>query len=362
MGKKAKQQTVTNNPFKPAQDDLTQILDQAQQLQEQGQLAQPGFGGTSSLANQLIQKRALLGNPLLQEGQQRGRELLNAQNPAAGIAGQLAQGQFGQQGLPGGRLGGGTQLSNTGAPGAGPVDTALGTLSQTAQGDFVGANPFLNQTFDRAADAVQDRIASQFGQSGRFGGAQQQLLTGRTLNDLSNQIFGGAFQQERQNQLGAAGTLGQLGLGQGQLGLNTELGRGGLQLGGAQLQGSLGAQDLQRQLGAVGLAPGLAGSDFNDLNQLAQLGLREDDVARLQSPFQQLQNRLGIVQPIANAGGSTSQPLFRNSLAGGLGGALSGSQIGSSIAGGLSGGLTGAQGGALGAGIGGVAGLLQLSQ
>jgi hypothetical protein len=75
-------------------------------------------------------------------------------------------------------------------------------VSQTLQGDFLlpDTNPFLQGTFDRAADAVQNRLETQFAGSGRNIGASAPAARDQ-LSGLANQIFGGNFQAERDRQI-----------------------------------------------------------------------------------------------------------------------------------------------------------------
>jgi len=119
-----------------------------------------------------------------------------------GGAGLPPGGSGGQGGKP---QGGGTP---TGAqPSLNPNDLigqSQGLTGQTIRGDFLRpeSNPFLADTFNRAADLTQTRLASQFAGSGRD---QAAALPARSeeLQTLASNIFGGNFQQERNRQVGA---------------------------------------------------------------------------------------------------------------------------------------------------------------
>ncbi len=102
------------------------------------------------------------------------------------------------------------------------LQQASGLNQRTMRGDFLGprSNPFLQETFDvaaqnmgtRYADIVGGGIGGRFGQSGGTGspqemravqGAQGQL--GGQLRGLASDVFGGNYQQERGRQMAAAG-------------------------------------------------------------------------------------------------------------------------------------------------------------
>jgi len=77
-------------------------------------------------------------------------------------------------------------------------------LSRTIQGDFLdpATNPFLQQTFDTAADSVTRRLQSDFAGAGRNLGAGAPAASEQFQN-LAGQIFGGNFQAERDRQISA---------------------------------------------------------------------------------------------------------------------------------------------------------------
>ena len=97
-----------------------------------------------------------------------------------------AQGQFGQVSSP--------QLINQGRD----------LTSSTLAGDYLSpdSNPYLQQTFDRAAQLTQNQLASQFAGAGRNGIA---ALPARSeqLQTLASNIFGGNYQAERNRQMDA---------------------------------------------------------------------------------------------------------------------------------------------------------------
>jgi len=75
---------------------------------------------------------------------------------------------------------------------------------QTVRGDFLdpSTNPFLQQTFNTGADAIQNRLDSQFSGAGRNIGAS--IAPAKAdLSSFANQLFGGNFQNERDRQFNA---------------------------------------------------------------------------------------------------------------------------------------------------------------
>ena len=104
----------------------------------------------------------------------------------------------GQQLIPGGTPGGGQNL------GQGLIGQAQGLTSQTLGGDFLNpeSNPFLQGTFDRAADLTRGRLDTEFAGAGRNLGASFPARSDE-LQTLASNIFGGNFQAERDRQQNA---------------------------------------------------------------------------------------------------------------------------------------------------------------
>lgn len=98
--------------------------------------------------------------------------------------------------------------SSAGGPTAGSelVGQSQDLLGRTIGGEFLSpdSNPFLQQTFNRAADLTRGRLDTEFAGAGRNLGAQQPARS-QELQDLASNIFGGNFQQERNRQVGAIG-------------------------------------------------------------------------------------------------------------------------------------------------------------
>lgn len=193
-------------------------------------------------------------------------------------------------------LQGTAQRATAGSP---LVDAGQQYAQKSLQGGFLGANPYLDQTFEQARLATQGGLSSEFARSGRNVDASQGLRS-QQLNDLATKIYGGNYANERQLQQGVLGSTTQL-----------------------------------------------ANQDYVDLAQLRGAGSDVEGLAReyQQAPGQALDQYLGRVS--GNFGSTSSQPLYRNSGSAALGGALVGSQIGSGISSNPYAGLIGAIGGGL---------------
>lgn len=86
------------------------------------------------------------------------------------------------------------------------VPGAQGLVNDTISGNYLNpeTNPYLDQTFNRAADLTRTRLSSEFAGSGRNLGAAQPARS-EELQTLASNIFGGNYQAERDRQLGAIG-------------------------------------------------------------------------------------------------------------------------------------------------------------
>jgi len=167
--------------------------------------------------------------------------------------------------------------------GAANVGAAQDLNTQTLQGGFLGANPYLDATFNRAALQTQNQLQSEFAGAGRNVEAAQGLRA-QQLNDLATGIYGGAYDAER-----------------------------------------------NRMQDAVGQAIPLANQDYVDIGQLQQVGAGREGYAQeqLDAPGLALDRYLGRVQ--GNMGQNTYASMARNRAAGAVGGGMLGYQAGSQI-------------------------------
>jgi hypothetical protein len=181
---------------------------------------------------------------------------------------------------------------------------AQGLAQKTLEGGFLGSNPYLDATFNKAALATQNQLASEFARSGRNVEASEGLRA-QQLGDLATGIYGGAYDSER-----------------------------------------------NRMQDAMGAANALANQDYVDLGQLAQVGAGREGYAQegLDAPGLALDRYLGRVS--GNMGQNTYASQARNRAAGAIGGGMLGSQMAGSAGyggwGQLAGGLLGAYAGGWG--------------
>lgn len=96
-------------------------------------------------------------------------------------------------------------LFDRGQAGSPLLSQAQDTTQATLRGDYLSpdSNPFLQQTFDRAADLTQGRLDTEFSGAGRNLGAAQPARSDE-LQTLAANIYGGNYQNERGNQVQAA--------------------------------------------------------------------------------------------------------------------------------------------------------------
>jgi hypothetical protein len=225
----------------------------------------------------------------------------------------------------------------------------LGGLGATAQGAFLGGNPFLQQAMQAAVRPIQQQfaettlpgISSMFSGAGRYGsGAMERALgratesTARALGDVGANLAYTDYASERGRQQQAMG----------------------------------------QQIEASQMAPQIYGQQFLPSQQLAQIGAAREAIAAQplqeqmarfqfaqQAPTQQLQSFLSSVYgtPMAQSQYAPTPEVQTNRAANVLGLGALGGGIGSMIAG-QSGafGYTPSQLTAFGAGLGALGGLL----
>lgn len=179
-----------------------------------------------------------------------------------------------------------------------PVNRAAQDYTtKTLSGGFMGSNPWLDQTFNKAAGAVTNQVQSNFGLSGRNPrGIDAAGFAQEGYNDLAASIYGGDYQAER-----------------------------------------------ARQQQLVPFAGQLASQDYADIGQLANVGAEREALEReyVMSPSTNLDTYLARLSGFP--GSTTTVPMERNRLAGALGGASMGSTFGpwGILGGGILGGILG---------------------
>lgn len=165
-------------------------------------------------------------------------------------------------------------------PGIGDIQGGR-TQANDLRGIVSGVNPYLDPTFDRAANRMQNRVAAVMSQAGMSGSGAQQDLLQQGLGDLATQIYGGAYEADQSRRMGAASQLAGL--------EQSDLGRG-LQAAGmradifgqdrnaamqaGQTMAGLQQADLGRGLQAAGMRADLYGQDI--ARQLQAAGMLSD--------------------------------------------------------------------------------------
>jgi hypothetical protein len=145
----------------------------------------------------------------------------------------------------------------------GLLNPTLANVAATQSGAYLmpQSNPYLQATFNAAAapvvqqfrDATEPGLQAEFAQTGTFGGSAQnqaesvaQQNLGNTLQNLATGIYGGNYEQERQNQIRQQGLVP--GLEQAAFEPASELMNiGGMQQQFGQQQLNTGLQNLENQ-------------------------------------------------------------------------------------------------------------------
>lgn len=206
-------------------------------------------------------------------------------------------------------LSGAENLATQGSP---LTQTAQNADQYLASGALANpaTNPYLNQTFNYAANAVQNKLGSEFASQGRNPQASQAAQADQ-MNQLASDIYGGNYQfgiNQQANAIQQANPLAN----ENWYNLNQ------LNAAGQQVQGQ---------------AQNMIGANQNLYNYYAQL------------PWTNLGNYMNTVNAMQHGGTQTNtQPYFQNQAGNALGGAAAGAAAGSAIMPGW--------GTAIGAGIG----------
>ena len=181
-------------------------------------------------------------------------------------------------------------------------------------------NPYLDATFNKAAGAVNRNLDTVLARSGRdlHGnlGARADAI-----NDLATDIYGGAYETDRNRALSAASQMsGQIFTG-GQSDLDRRL----------QAASGLGSQ----QLAAASQAIPLAREDYFDISQLGNVGATVEGMAQniVDAPYLALERyNSGLSGVPLGQNSSSTNPLYRNPAGGMLGGMAAGAGLGGMMA------------------------------
>ena len=228
--------------------------------------------------------------------------------------------------------------------------SSLGQVGQTAAGGFLNANPYQQAMMEAATRPLTQQfsqeilpgISSLYSKSGRLGsGSMERALGtategfGRALGDVTSNLAGSQYQQERARQ-----------------------------------------QQAQFQQAALAqAAPQMYGQQFLPSQTLGQVGAQREAISaqplqeqmnrfayQQRLPYEQLSGYLSSVygSPLGQFGTPAAQPTYQNRTAGALGGGIAGGlggyALGSMLPSSFLGGYGGIAGGALGALGGGLLG------
>ena len=171
------------------------------------------------------------------------------------------------------------------------------------------SNPYLDQTFDKAADKVSNNVNAMFSGSGRYGSGAHQGVMGDTMGDLATSVYGGAYESDANRRFGAAEALGA-----------REAGDINRQFTSANARAGLGQATNSQAMQAASMLPGMDQYGQSNNHGLMQLGagLEAQAGAELQDSmnrwnfgqnagWDQLQRYNQTVQPIAGLGGQSTQ-------------------------------------------------------
>lgn len=188
-----------------------------------------------------------------------------------------------------------TNANNLGTGGNPTLGAANGYTQNVLDGNYLNpdSNPYLASTFNQAANAVQNRVSSEFGQAGRNIEASTPVQNDQ-MNQLATQIYGGSYQNERNlQQQAAANTPG------------------------------LNASNLAN-LGAVGQAGALEQQQAQNYITGAQNAWNYNQ----QLPYSNLSNYMNQVNALAHPVTQTnSQPVFQNTAGNVMGGVMAGASL-----------------------------------
>ena len=193
-----------------------------------------------------------------------------------------------------------TQRAIQGSP---VTNAANQNLTGTLQGNYLspGANPWLDQTFNKGVEQIKATLSPKFGHMQAFGGSSgYNEALGRSTSDLAANLYGGNYQAERDRQIKGLALAPQI-AGQDY----------------ADAQALLGAGDIQRQ------------ASQDELNLAYQQWLQQQ-----QYPYQQLDVLSNAIRGAVGGGTQTTtapNPYQPSPTASMLGGGLLGAGLAQSM-------------------------------
>lgn len=244
-------------------------------------------------------------------------------------------------------------------------DVARNSLMQMAGGGISGPsvqninaqqistpdqNPYLDDAFNQAADAVEARVNSQFASGGRLNSGAAQRAMSEQLSNAATNLYGAEATRQADRNLAASQanqganltaqranqSAGLQGYGYGLQGLNQATSAANALLGNEQNRNSTANQALglanqfygnnqSNALRALGMAPGLESASYLPYQQMMQLGAMDrgfnqefinGDRERFEfnenEPWQRIGDYLGMIGYDGSRYGTSSQPIYQN--------------------------------------------------
>ena len=289
MGTSSGTETVTQNsePWSAAQPHLRNIFSGAQSLYNQGAEYYPGstvvpFSNQTVAGMQGLEDQFSQANPV-------GYDAM--QGAITGVAGQNQNNPF---------------VSNIQNAGAQQNNAGANVLQDFANNGQ--SNPYLDASFNRAAEQVRDNTSAMFSKAGRYGSVAHQDQLSDSLGDMATNFYGAAYDQDQNRRFGAAEALGARQAGDLSRNLGAQQAAAGVQQGANS-----------QSLAAAGMVPGL--NDYSQSNNRGLMGLGQMHEGMAQQQLADSMNRWnfgqnagwdllsrynGTVQPLAAMGGSST--------------------------------------------------------
>lgn len=295
-------QTTTSSPWEPAQDILKKLLGDAGKLYDEQ-------GGINA---EFINKEIADLTPEMQEAV---KGLLNSQGMKDMVNSMQSDIKTGVSGIgqATGILGGLTQQGITGED----INKLAGELydSDTVKSQKESLTKTVQEGLDKNIQGLNQQASSSGGMGSSRAGVAEGVAVGEAADAIAQgsasienaarqQAYGQALSTLQGNQstsLGAAGQLGQLGLGSGNLGMSS-----------SQVQNQI----LQNQLQGAGILQNQNQNILNN-NWFNQTGQQ-------QAGWNNINQLLGVAGSIGGMGGSTTTSGGTSGGASGLGGLLTG--------------------------------------
>lgn len=297
-------QTTTTNSTPWNSTQLSDLYSRGQNLLEHNPITNFSDPSERDAFNGLIGTGASLGQTLVPQSNNAWSNILGGSagvqnSPAYGGLSDIGAGNTaGQRNLGSDRA----ELGNIAA--AAGNNPASNLLLQSANGNFLNANPFVNRMYGAASDAVRRQYMtatapqtdSAFEGAGRYGSgaamnarSQNEQNLGSTLGNLASNIYGQNYANERGLQQQAQSTLG-----------SQYLSGIGAQTQARQAAGALDAADTAGRSQALGALQ--SGYQSGNANQLAALGLTPNVLQSNVTPdLTALQGAQGLSQLGRNA-------------------------------------------------------------